>query len=237
MDPRDGVVIRRALAVAAGAALGAGAVAGILAPAASAHPFGAPPTATVSRTEPAVVRVHWQVGAADDLSYLAAHLGLLPRDRVLLDGAVTPQDGDPAVLERSRRFDDYVLENVAVTAGGDACSGSVTRKADVLAAGVDVDFRCPRPVARATVTLTLLTDMSPLYSTLATGPGGQKAAYAQDETAHDWTFVGGTAGGTAAWVPLALTAGGLGIAGAVVVAATRARRRRRAASAASLATS
>ncbi|MFC8733181.1 hypothetical protein ACFT5B_12045 [Luteimicrobium sp. NPDC057192] len=213
---------------ALGAAVLASAAASLLAPTASAHPFGAPPTATVSRPQAATVRVHWQVGAADDLSYLAAHLDLLPPSRVLLDGAVTPEDGDPAVLEGSPRFDSYVLEHVAVAAGGATCTGTVTDKADILASGVDVDFTCPRPVTRATVTLSMLTDMSPLYSTLATGPSGQKAAYAQDETAHAWSFsgTGGTSSG--AWVPLALTAAGLGLAGAGAVVATRARRRRRA---------
>jgi hypothetical protein len=220
-------VSARAGALATAAAVLAGATACLLAPAASAHPFGAPPTATVSRPGPATVRVHWQVGAADDLSYLAAHLGLLAPGRVLLDGAVTPQDGDPAVLEGSPRFDTYLLEHVAVTAGGATCTGAVTDKTDVLASGVDVDFTCPRSIDRATVTLSMLTDISPLYSTLATGPGGQKAAYAQDETAHEWTFSGGGGADTGAWLPLGLTAAGLGLAGAGAVVGTRTARRRR----------
>jgi len=220
---------RRALVVGAGAALATSGVVGLLAPAASAHPFGAPPTATVSRTQPTTVRVHWQVGAVDDLSYLAADLGLLPHDRVLLDGAVTPHEGDASILERSSRFDSYVLEHVAVTAGEAACSGTVTKKTDLLASGVDVDFRCARPVERATVSLTLLTDMSPLYSTLATGPGGQKAAYAEGETSHEWTFTDeGAAPPARAWVPLALSGGALAAAGTGALA-VRARRRRRSA--------
>ncbi len=64
---------------------------------ASAHPFGDPQTVSITPDEqrPDVVRVRWRVGGPDDLTLLGVSLGLLPADRILLDGAVDYRTTDP----------------------------------------------------------------------------------------------------------------------------------------------
>ncbi|MEI5672671.1 MULTISPECIES: hypothetical protein [unclassified Nocardioides] len=156
---------------------------------ARAHPFGPPQQVTVDADgDPGTVRVHWQVGGTDDLTLLAVSLGVLPEDRVLLDGAVAYEDDDAAALAAAPAFRDYLLDHVVVEGNGAACAGEVTADDDLATAGVRLDFTCADDVTTAAVEVTMLTDLHPAYRTLATGPAGQRAVYDGEQTRHDWTL-------------------------------------------------
>jgi hypothetical protein len=156
---------------------------------AHAHPFGDPQTVTVSGGD-GTVRVVWRAGMVDDLTLLGIHLGVLPEDRVMLDGAITYEDGDPAAIAAADELHDYLLDRIGVSAGGADCSGEVVEVGDLLEDGATLDFACSAPLAPATVTVRTLTDLHPAYRTLATGPGGQRAAYAESSDAHEFTLTG-----------------------------------------------
>ncbi|HVK27991.1 MAG TPA: hypothetical protein VM575_06605, partial [Nocardioides sp.] len=162
----------------------------------AAHPFGDPQTVTIARDggDPAVVHVTWKVGAADDLTLLGIHLGVLPEERVLLDGAIQYDAADAAVVSESPELASYLLDHVTVTAGGTECTGSVTAVGDLIDDGADVAFTCDSAAASASVGVTTLTDLHPAYRTLATGPDGQHQVYAAGATSYDWTL--GPAGTT-----------------------------------------
>lgn len=156
----------------------------------AAHPFGDPQTVEIARDDgdPAVVHVTWKVGAADDLTLLGIHLGVLPEDRVLLDGAIQYDAGDAALVSRAPELATYLLDHVSVTAGGSACPGSVTAVGDLIDDGADLAFACDPAPASATVEVTTLTDLHPAYRTLATGPDGQHQVYAADAASYTWTL-------------------------------------------------
>ncbi|MFE6646352.1 hypothetical protein ACFVJS_07315 [Nocardioides sp. NPDC057772] len=168
----------RALAVVAGLVLAAPAAAP-----SSAHPFGAPQTATISGTTGAP-EVTWRFGATDDIAYLAVQVGALPPDRMTLDGVVLYEPGDEKALARSEAYADYVLDHIRI----EGCEGSVSAGADLIADGTMVTFDCPSPAAATKVEIDMLTDLHPAYQTLASGPNGQKAAYAGETRAHDWSL-------------------------------------------------
>lgn len=166
----------------------------------AAHPFGDPQTVEIARDggDPAVVHVTWKVGAADDLTLLGIHLGVLPEDRVLLDGAIQYDAGDAALVSRAPELATYLLDHVAVTAGGTACSGSVAAVGDLIDDGADLAFTCDSAPGSATVEVTTLTDLHPAYRTLATGPDGQHQVYAADAASYTWTLGAVPAGTTSA---------------------------------------
>lgn len=187
-SPRRHRARAAAVLVVIAGSVGTGGV--LAAPPAEAHPFGAPQTATLSLADPATVRVRWQVGALDDLSYLAAALGALPADRTMLDGAVAVEPDDPDVLARSGRLEPYLLRHVAVRTADGGCAGTVAPLGDVRADGAVIDFACPAPVTTATVEITTLADLSTLYTTLVTGPDGQRVAYGGSQTSRVWHLAG-----------------------------------------------
>lgn len=156
----------------------------------AAHPFGDPQTVEVSRdgSDAAVVHVTWQVGAADDLTLLGIHLGVLPEDRVLLDGAIRYDDADAALVSRAPELEAYLLDHVAVSAAGRECTGSVAAVGDLIDDGADLAFTCGSAPGSATVEVTTLTDLHPAYRTLATGPDGQHQVYAADAASYDWAL-------------------------------------------------
>ncbi|MEV0136015.1 hypothetical protein AB0H83_47200 [Dactylosporangium sp. NPDC050688] len=158
------------------------------APPAQAHPFGDPQTVKLAADGDHAVRVRWNVGMTDDLTWLAVHLGDAPGDRIMLDGAVRYETSDAQALASSPDLDGYLLEHIRVTAGGAPCSGSVLDKQNLVTDGVTLAFRCGRPIDRATVSVTMLTDLHPAYRTMATGPNGQRFAYSSGQPSHDWTF-------------------------------------------------
>ncbi|XVU23561.1 hypothetical protein ACQPZJ_40900 [Actinoplanes sp. CA-054009] len=157
---------------------------------AAAHPFGDPQTVTVGLdpAHPGTVRVHWKVGGLDDLTLLGVALGVLPEDRVFLDGAVFYQPSDAAAIGPSAQLSAYILKQITVTGADQACPGTVLAPKDLARDGVTVDYACPEPVGRAEVTVRTLTDLNPAYQTLATGPGGQHAVYRDGEVTHDWVL-------------------------------------------------
>ncbi|MGW0217680.1 hypothetical protein ACWDXH_25120 [Micromonospora chokoriensis] len=167
---------------------------------AAAHPFGDPQTVSITPDEqrPDVVRVRWRVGGPDDLTLLGVSLGLLPADRVLLDGAVDYRSTDPAVIASSAQFPAYLLKQITVADGPRQCVGAVAPLMALARAGATVDYTCPGPVGTVTVAVRMLTDLNPAYRAMATGPGGQRAVYGSGEDSHDWTLAGDppTVGGT-----------------------------------------
>ncbi|KRB77731.1 hypothetical protein ASE01_05890 [Nocardioides sp. Root190] len=170
----------------------------------AAHPFGDPQTVEVATdpTGPALVHLTWKVGAADDLTLLGIHLGVLPEDRVMLDGAISYDAGDAALVAGSTALADYALDHLQVEVTGDQCRGTVAEVGDLVAEGAELVFTCPAPVASAAIEVTTLTDLHPAYRTLATGPGGQHAVYSADDPAHDWALpVTGPPGSAASAAP------------------------------------
>jgi hypothetical protein len=204
----------------------------------AAHPFGDPQTVEVAPdpTDAAVVHVTWKVGAADDLTLLGIHLGVLPEDRVMLDGAIEYDDGDAALVQQAPQVRTYLLEHVEVASAGQDCPGSAEASGDLIADGADLVFTCPQPAASATVTVSTLTDLHPAYRTLATGPDGQHQVYGADAPTHDWSL--GTTTTTAVISTTTSSTGSSaalqigGVLGAVLLVAVAgtlvARRRRRA---------
>ncbi|MGC4770177.1 hypothetical protein ACLQ25_14560 [Micromonospora sp. DT44] len=155
---------------------------------ADAHPYGYPQTVTVApdAVRPDVVHLTWKAGGVDELTLLGVHLGLLPQDRVLLDGAVDTRDADATVLASSASFANYLTRQMTVSSDGRACAGVVGRVGDIAVSGVDVDYTCWGAVGIARVEVRMLTDLDPAYRTVATGPKGKRQVYGTDEYSHDW---------------------------------------------------
>lgn len=202
---------------------------------AQAHPFGDPQTVAIAldRDHPQVVRVRWKVGGLDDLTLLGIALGLLPQDRVMLDGAVFFQDSDAAAISASGKFSEYLVKQITVDSGGQACAGSVEPPSDLAKTGVAIDYTCPGSVGAATVTVRMLTDLNPAYRTLATGPNGDRAVYASDQNSHEWVLgsavaTGSTPAGRSAVVQIAAVVGGVLLVAVAVLGFRRVSRRRRA---------
>ncbi|MEU8076088.1 hypothetical protein AB0B31_11620 [Catellatospora citrea] len=209
----------------------------VLVPAApaGAHPFGDPQTVAIAAdaARPEVVHVRWKVGGADDLTLLGVALGLLPQDRVMLDGAVFFQDSDAAAIGPSGAFTAYLLKQITVDSGGRACAGTVTPSSDLARTGVTIDYTCPGPVGPVAVAVRTLTDLNPAYRTMASGPGGARAVYTADQPSHDWVLgdappPAGADLGRSAAVQIAAVLGGvlLVVVGALVLFRRFGRRRR-----------
>ncbi|MFY1618978.1 hypothetical protein [Micromonospora sp. WMMD736] len=154
---------------------------------ADAHPYGYPQTVTVTpdAARPDVVHLRWKPGGVDELTVLGVHLGLLPQDRVLLDGAVDTRDTDATILAGAEPFADYLLKQMTVSSDGRACAGVVGKASD---SGVDVDYACPGPVGVARIEIRMLSDLDPAYRTVATGPKGKRQVYGTDGYSHDWVL-------------------------------------------------
>jgi len=155
---------------------------------AQAHPMGPPQQASLSLAAPDQVRVTWKVGAPDDLSWLAYDLGLLPADRIMLDGAIMPQADDVRLLQDSPALADYLTSRIRVVSGGQECQPGRPELGDVGADGASLVFSCPAPVHQASIELGLLTDLEASYATVATGADGIQAVYNGHVTSHDWAF-------------------------------------------------
>ncbi|MFC5923858.1 hypothetical protein [Micromonospora vulcania] len=203
---------------------------------AGAHPFGAPQTVAISadpqRHE--VVHVRWKVGGTDDLTLLGVRLGVLPQDRVMLDGAVFFQPSDAVALGPSEPFAGYLRKQITVTSDGDRCAATVVPPSDLAASGVTVDYVCPGPIGKVSVGVRMLTDLNPAYQTMATGPNGERAVYGSGRYAHDWVLgdapaKGGTDLGRSAAVQITAVVGGLLIVAVAALLLLRWRRRRAAA--------
>ncbi|PKQ32001.1 MAG: hypothetical protein CVT62_06355 [Actinobacteria bacterium HGW-Actinobacteria-2] len=206
--PRRSASLRVVAGVAAAVAVLAG-------PAgrADAHPMGPPQQATVSLAAANKVQIVWKFGAMDDISWLAYDLGLLPSERIMLDGAITPQASDAELVQKSPALTAYLTKQMAVTSSGRACTPQVAPPTDIANLGTTVVFTCSGPVSQATVELQLLTDLEASYATIATGPDGTQATYTGYATTRDWSFDPTTApaasdgfgaAGWTAWFPQGL---------------------------------
>lgn len=204
---------------------------------AGAHPYGYPQTVAVAAdaTRPEVVRLTWKAGGVDELTVLGVKLGLLPQDRVLLDGAISFQPSDATVLASSAPFASYLLAQMTVSSDGHACAGTVHPPRDLARSGMDVDYTCPGPVGAARIEVRMLSDLDQAYQTVATGPRGQRQVYGPGRYAHDWVL-GDVPAASEASVPdhgpatgwkVAGSVGPLLLVAAVVVLLRRQVRRRR----------
>ena len=157
---------------------------------AEAHPYGYPQTVTIAAdaARPEVVHLTWKAGGVDELTLLGVHLGLLPQDRVLLDGAVDTRDSDGTVLASSTQFASYLLRQLTLSSDGHACAGTVGKASGLAASGVDVGYTCPGPVGVARIEVRMLSDLDPAYRTVATGPQGKRQVYGADAYSHDWVL-------------------------------------------------
>jgi hypothetical protein len=155
---------------------------------AEAHPLGPPQQVKLDLVAANQVRLNWRAGAPDDLSWLAFDLGLLPADRIMLDGAIIPDASDASLLRGSPAFTDYLVRRTAVTSQGQPCQPQVTDIHDIAEAGATVVFTCPGAVTDAVVELNLLTDLEATYATIVTGPAGEQASYNGYATTHEWRF-------------------------------------------------
>ncbi|MFG1648695.1 hypothetical protein ACGFIE_02115 [Micromonospora sp. NPDC049275] len=157
---------------------------------AGAHPYGYPQTVTVAAdaARPEVVHLRWKAGGVDELTLLGVKLGLLPQDRVLLDGAISFQASDATVLASSAPFANYLLTQMTVSSDGHACAGTVDPPRDLAGSGVDVDYTCTGPVGVARVEVRMLSDLDQAYQTVATGPQGKRQVYGPGRYAHDWAL-------------------------------------------------
>lgn len=184
------------------------------------HPFGDPQTldVAVAPADPATVVVTWKVGAADDLTLLGVHLGVLPDSRVMLDGAIQYDAADAETVARAPSTQEYLLEHIDVLEPG--CEGRVQHVGDLVEEGAAVAFTCDQPLSEVAVRSTTLTDLHPAYRALATGPGGQRAAYAQDTDTHTWSLDAvATPASAAAGIPTALPGTDAGASAAVQIGA------------------
>jgi hypothetical protein len=199
---------------------------------AQAHPFGAPLTATISQDETTgTVEVVWAPGSPDDITYLAAGLGLDSMSHATVDDALIYVKDDTEKLASSAQLPPYLLKHITVTGGQQPCTASIVSVDHLVANGARLSFDCGPGITRATVRISMLTDLHPAYQTMATGPGGQRFVYTSGQAAHDWSLgaAAGDAGlGRSAAVQLSAVLGsvvviGLLAGGAVVLV----RRRRR----------
>jgi hypothetical protein len=199
--------------------------------AAQAHPFGDPQTVAVALdgTDPSVVHVRWKVGGLDDLTLLGVSLGLLPQDRVLLDGATIFQPSDATTIAPAAKFAGYLTKQITVEDRDKPCAGTVKSPDDLVRNGVTVDYRCDGPIGVATIAVRMLTDLNPAYKTLASGPDGEHAVYGQGNESHDWVLSGADGVPEKQTHPAASAALQIGIvlAGVLVVAGAAVAIRRR----------
>lgn len=220
--------------VGALAVIGVGGI--VTAEPAHAHPFGDPQTVAIS-LDPArdeVVRVRWKVGGLDDLTLLGVSLGVLPKHRVMLDGAAFFEARDAKAIGPSKQFSEYLLRQIKVAGNGQDCAGKVDPPTELAKFGVEIKYTCPTPVAKAKVTVRTLTDLNEAYRTLATGPDGDRTIYTKDQDSYEWTLDRAAAtaaiadadadAGRSAAIQLTAVAGGVALAATAAVFAVRRRR-------------
>lgn len=181
---------------------------------ADAHPFGDPQTLTLHADGDELI-AQWQAGGLDDLTLLGVSLGVFPRNRVLLDGAIDTRPGDPEALAGDPAFAEYLTERIEITVDKEPCPVRVTDVSDLAEKGARLVATC-RESGQVAVRSTMLTDLHPAYKLLATGPNGQRARYDVDHPTHTWSF-GDSEGTSASGAAAAVT--GLGRNAAIQIGA------------------
>jgi hypothetical protein len=156
---------------------------------ATAHPFGPPPTAWVTH-EDDQVGVVWDA-AYDDLLALGEHLELFSEGTSArfreAETQVAPSRSEEETLERSAELRDYVTERVAVHQGGVRCEPRLAVD-EIASHGVRTVHRCPQPVERVRIEITMLHDVNPAYRTFALAERetpGPLAVFSADQPAHE----------------------------------------------------
>ncbi|TKK87829.1 hypothetical protein FDA94_16820 [Herbidospora galbida] len=184
---------------------------------ASAHPFGAPPTARISATGTQVA-IHYSA-SPDDWFALGTAKGAFK------DPA--PQLTGEEKLERSPVVRDYLLKTITVAQDGRPCPGRLASLVGVTDHGAQFDYDCGRPVDDLDVTLSALTDLDRNYRTvLVFAPPVEREQMlftSTTPTQHlDFSASGVSAGvvGVALWLAFVVVAG----VGGLVVLRTRRRR-------------
>jgi hypothetical protein len=156
---------------------------------ADAHPFGPPPTAWVTH-EDDQVGVVWDA-AYDDLLTVGEHLGLFREgtsDRFReAETQVAPSRGEEEVLEGSERLREYVAERIVVEQDGVRCEPRMALD-DLAGQGVRTVHRCPQPVERVRLEITMLHDVNPSYRTFALAERetpGPLAIFSVEQPGHE----------------------------------------------------
>ena len=189
--------------------------------AANAHPFGPPPTATVSAQGRSVV-VDWR-SAPDDAIAIGEQLGLLPpgSTEAYREAAtqVAPSAAAEAALARSPLLHGYLTDNIRVVQDGAPCRPTVPPITDFVREGARVVAECPEPVRTVTLSLSMLTDIHEAYRTFAVGRASEpdQFVYTLRTPTRDWTF--GERADPAGPSRPAPVAVGAGVSAAVVAAA------------------
>ncbi|GAA1023762.1 hypothetical protein Aple_090810 [Acrocarpospora pleiomorpha] len=187
---------------------------------ASAHPFGAPPTARISATGSQVEILY--TASPDDWFALGSAKGAfkdVPRQLT----------GDEK-LQRSSVVRDYLLSTITVAQDGKPCPGRLASLVGVTDNGARFSYDCGRPVDDLDVTLRALIDLDSNYRTvLVFAPPVQQAQmlFTSTTTTQHLRFSGSGVNiaviGLALWLAFVVAAG---IGGLVVL---RMRRRRKSA--------
>lgn len=157
--------------------------------AANAHPLGTPQSIRLG-AEDRTVWVRWSA-AADDLTALGIHLGVLGPDRRFVDdqGVLVPEqsdDYDSVIVARAPALQRYLLDHIAVGQSGTPCRGRVTDTAQLTGQGARMVFTCPDRVDDVTIRVDTLTDIDPAYRALATSDNGERATYTLEDPEHRW---------------------------------------------------
>jgi hypothetical protein len=210
---------RRLAGLTAATILGVCAAIGFGAPAA-AHPLGTPQSVRLG-AEDRQVWLRW-TAAADDLSALGIHLGVLGDDRTLVDdqGVLVPEQSaayDAVRLARTQELSRYLLQHIAVDQSGRPCPGRVTDTRELTGEGARLVFSCPEAVDDVMIRVDTLTDVDPAYRTLAASDNGERATYTIDAPEHRWEL--DRAVGLGGY-PVGFWVTGLGLLAVVVPGAT-----------------
>lgn len=191
----------------------------VAAPAASAHPFGPPPTALVSAEHDQVV-VEW-AASPDDAMVVGMSIGVLDDASLerYLEGPVqtAPSAAKEEELSASEALREYLLDRIGVTQDGLSCSGTVAPIDNFMADGARVVYECPAPVTVVDLRIAMLHEVHEAYRTFAVTEGRgqpQQSVFTTEQPEQRWDFsatseAAGVAGG---WVP-PLVAGSAGLAG------------------------
>lgn len=193
----------------------------VAAPAASAHPFGPPPTALVSAEGHRVV-VEW-AASLDDAMVVGMSIGVLDDGSLerYLEGPVqtAPSAAKEGELSASEELRQYLLDRIGVVQDGRSCAGSVAPVDSFMEDGARVIYECPEPVTVVDLRIAMLHEVHEAYRTFAFTEGGGEplqSVFTTEQPEQRWDFAatsGGASEDAAGWIP-AIVVGLGGLAGA-----------------------
>jgi MYXO-CTERM domain-containing protein len=178
---------------------------------AAAHPFGPPPTATISASD-RTITIDWQA-TPDDAVAIGELLGLMPEGstaayRQESAAQVAPSRQAEAALSASPLLADYLREHITVTQDGTPCAPDVPAPGDFVHQGARILLTCPDPVAEVTLRITMLHSIHSAYRTFAVGAdtSPSQSVFTVEAPAHTWRF-GAPAGEATTTVPMIVGGG------------------------------